>query len=281
MTTAVTTRSEEPIERTIAAMEDKFAAALPAHIPPQRFVRTTISALANPMLSRVRDTPAGRKSIYDACLKAASDGLLLDGREAALVAYRQKSGDEWIDVAQYMPMVAGIMKKARNSGEIASLVCQVVYANDLFEIDYVSAEAPITHRPDLANRGEMMGVYAVARFKDGSWSQPEYMSVEQVQAIRKRSRAAEKGPWVTDFAEMARKTVIRRLSKYLPSSTDKDGFSEVVRRDDDLYAQDDAPTLQAVAAPAKKSAAAVLAAPAVVEVAHDADTGEVADGDDV
>lgn len=284
MSNAVSTVTDEPIERGLVALEGKFAAALPTHIPAGRFVRAALSALTNADIRKCASSPVGRKSIYDSCLKAASDGLILDGREAALVKFsvKVKNGgqEEWHDCAQYMPMVAGLMKKARNSGEVASIVAQVVYSNDEFEINYVTDGAPVTHKPDLQDRGAILGAYAVARLKDGTWTQPEYMSQAQVNAVRERSKTKDKGPWVTDWPEMARKTVIRRASKYWPSSTDKDGvaFDEVVRRDDDVLDLEATDVTDAAPVHKKKrgAAAAILAAR---EEVHDMETGEVPAGE--
>jgi recombination protein RecT len=257
-------------------MRDKFAAALPAHIPADRFVRTAITAVLKSDIDKVCGTPGGRQSVYESLLKAAADGLLVDGREAALVAFGSS--------AAYMPMVAGVMKKARNSGEIAAIFCQGVYENDVFKVSLVTDGCPITHEPNWKDRGDVVGVYALCRFKDGTWSQPEVMSVDQVNAIKARSRSGNNGPWKTDWLEMARKTVIRRAAKYWPSSTDKDGvdIADLVRRDDeipDLSVIDVAPA----ATPTRKksgAAAKALAAPAEPEREPDEDhTAE--QGDDV
>lgn len=262
----VRTLDDLPLNRAIASMEEKFAAALPAHIPSGRYVRAAINAVLKPDIAEVANSPEGRQSIYESLLKCAGDGLLPDGREAALVKFNTKVGNEWVNKAQYMPMVAGIMKKARNSGEIAAIYCHVVYANDVFKVSLVTDGVPITHEPNWQDRGDVVGVYALCRFKDGTWSQPEVMSVDQVNAIRKRSKTADKGPWQTDWAEMARKTVIKRAAKYWPSSTDKDGVdvAELIKRDDDLT---ELPLIESEPAPAasgrKKSGAAAraLAAP--------------------
>lgn len=268
----------ERVEVQIQQMEDKFAAALPAHIPAARFVRVALSALANPSLAKAKESAAGRKSVFDACLRAASDGLLVDGREAALVLYGDK--------VQYMPMVAGLMKKARNSGEMASIVAQCVYSADTFQVDYVTDGPPIMHRPALAeDRGEFVCAYAVARLKDGTWTQPEVMTRGEIEAVRARSRAKNAGPWVTDWTEMARKTVIRRASKYWPSSTDKDGiaFQDVVSRDDELIDLTATEQALAIAAPKARGAGAKLLAqvspPPAPASDHDPDTGEVIDAE--
>jgi recombination protein RecT len=282
--TQVRTLDDLPLNRAIAQMEEKFAAALPAHIPPGRYVRSAINAVLKPDIASVADTAEGRQSIYESLLKCAADGLLPDGREAALVKFNTKDGDRWVNKAQYMPMVAGIMKKARNSGEIAAIFAQVVYANDTFKVSLVTDGVPVVHEPTMGSRGDVVGAYALCRFKDGSWSQPEIMDVDQINAIRKRSKTAEKGPWQTDWAEMARKTVIKRAAKYWPSSTDKDGVdvAELIKRDDnltELAVIDSEPVAEKPTRKKSGAAAKALAAPEPEREPDDEQTAE--QGDDV
>ena len=123
--------------RDIEAMTTEFTRSLPPQIPTERFVRTILTAVQiNPDLAR-----ADRHSLKVACMKAAQDALLPDGREGALVIYKTKvrtsDGQErWTDAVQWMPMVWGLMKKARNSGEIASITAHVVYQHDHFKIRF-------------------------------------------------------------------------------------------------------------------------------------------------
>lgn len=203
------------VRHDIQRMASEFDAVLPPQIPAERFVRTAITAVKqNPELLRT-----DRQSLLGACMKAAQDGLLLDGREAALVIFSNKT--------KYMPMVAGILKKVRQSGQISTIAAHVVYERD--EFDYqLGDDERIFHKPNiLQDRGKPVAVYCIVRNSDGDRFR-EVMSVAQVEKIRWRSRSATKGPWVTDWDEMARKTVVRRLSKYLPSSTDLD---QVLGRD--------------------------------------------------
>lgn len=218
----------------LAKMGAEFKAALPAHIPVERFSRVAMTAInRNPDLLH-----ADRKSLFEACMLAAQDGLLPDGREAALVIYNTKkrgaSGDIWVKSVQYMPMVAGIRKKVYQSGEITSLVARTVYADDDFEVCYGDDEH-ITHRPNLQSQGEMIAVYAIATYRDGSKAR-DVMSINEINRIRALSRSPEKGPWKDHYGEMAKKTIIRRLSKNLPLSTD---VEETLRRDDYLYERDE------------------------------------------
>ncbi|MEY5098198.1 MAG: hypothetical protein RJA36_917 [Pseudomonadota bacterium] len=211
------------IRSAVEKMAPQFKAALPAHVPVERFVRTTLTAVqTNQAL-----LDADRRTLFAAATKAAQTGLLPDGREGAIVTFRRKDGTV---EAQWMPMVAGIMKLVRNSGEISTWSVQAVYENDTFDFELGDNEH-ITHKPSLAGRGKLIAVYSIVTMKDGEKSR-EVMSVEDVNAIRGRSRSKDSGPWVTDFAEMAKKTVVRRHAKRLPLSTDIDG---ALREDDELF----------------------------------------------
>lgn len=211
------------LREQLGARETEFKAALPAHIPVERFMRVLMTAVQNnPALLK-----AERRSLWNAAMKSAQDGLLPDGREGAIVVYRDRQRG---DIGQWMPMIAGIRKKVRNSGEIATWDAHVVHENDEFAYE-LGDEPFIKHRPALANPGKVIAAYSVAVLKTGEKSR-EVMSIDAISAVRGRSRAKDSGPWVTDFAEMCRKTVARRHSKVLPMSTDLD---DLLRRDDDLY----------------------------------------------
>lgn len=236
----------KPIDQVrgdISKMAPQFKAALPNHVNPEKFQRVVLTAL--------QQTPAlldcDRNTLYGAAMRAAQDGLLPDGREGAIVTFSGK--------AQWMPMVAGIMKKVRNSGEISTWSVQVVKANDSFDYQ-LGDEEKIIHKPALRDRGETIGAYSIVTMKDGEKSR-EFMDVDQIKAIQMRSRSANAGPWKSDWDEMAKKTVVRRHSKRLPMSTDLDEF---LRQDDDLYmppAQEAAPSPKditpAAEQPAEKS----------------------------
>lgn len=224
----------QEVRGAIEKMAPQFKAALPSHVSVERFVRVTLTAVqTNPNLLE-----ADRRTLFAAATKAAQMGLLPDGREGAIVTFKGQ--------AQWMPMVAGIMKLVRNSGEISTWSVQAVYENDTFDF-CLGDEEHITHKPALANRGKLIAVYSIVTMKDGEKSR-EVMSVEDVNQIRARSRSGQSGPWVSDFAEMAKKTVVRRHSKRLPLSTDIDG---VIKEDDELFMP--AEPAQAAQAPAQEA----------------------------
>ncbi len=215
----------EAMRQSLTKMESQFAMALPPQIPVQKFVRTTLTAVQmNPDLLGV-----DRRSLFGSCMKAAQDGLLVDGREAALVIFKTKNGP----MAQYMPMIGGLLKKLRNSGELASISANVAFAEDHFTYE-LGDEEKIVHRPRLSgDRGAPIAAYAIARTKDGAVYR-EVMSVDEIEQVRMVSRAKDNGPWVSWWGEMARKTVLRRLLKRLPSSADVDALLEHDNETNDL-----------------------------------------------
>jgi recombination protein RecT len=251
----------------VANGEAEFRAALPAHIPVERFMRVVTTAVtSNPDLLN-----ADRRSLFESATKAAQDGLLPDGRDGALVIFKGK--------VQWMPMIGGILKKVRNSGELLSISAYVAYSNDEF-IYELGDEENIKHRPALENRGTPRLVYAIAKTKDGGIYR-EVMTVLEIEKVRSVSRAGQSGPWVQWWDEMAKKTVLRRLAKRLPMSSDLD---DLIRRDDALYDMDGARAEASSAAGGRPQSLAgkldALAGPshAVERQApqHNAETGEIA-----
>lgn len=229
-----TTQSKElspqmQFREQLTRMDGEIKTALPPHIPPERFIRVVLTAVnGNADLLK-----ADRRSLFDAAMKAAQDGLLPDGRDGAFVTFKtkDKSTDTWIAKVQWLPMVGGILKKVRNSGELLTIAAHVVHEHDRFEY-VLGDDERIEHQPQIAgNRGNPIAVYAIAKTKDGGVYR-EVMSIDEVQQVRNVSRAKDAGPWKDWWSEMARKTVIRRLAKRLPMSSDLD---DLIRRDDDFH----------------------------------------------
>jgi recombination protein RecT len=288
----VATQNKNPIvtmQQGLASRQQEIAKALPGHITADKFIRTAMTAVA---LTRNIEK-ANPASLLAACSKAAADGLILDGREAALVV--DYNGD-----VQYRPMMRGLLKLAYNSGQISKISVQIVCEKDEFEY-ILGDDERIVHKVNMREaRGAAYAVYATATLKDGAVIR-EVMTTEQINKIMARSDAykafkagkIKSTPWSTDWEEMARKTVFRRLSKYLPSSSDRDALHEAAERIDEEFTfdpADDEPV--AVAPPTKKrgGAAAALkditpppaadAPPAREEPpveAYDQETGEIAE----
>lgn len=220
------------LQQSLSARKDEIAKALPGHITPEKFIRTAQTAIVSTRnIEKAKPGP-----LLQAISKAAADGLILDGREAALVI--DYNGD-----AQYRPMMRGLLKLAYNSGRVKSISVQIACENDDFEY-VLGDDERINHKINFGgDRGAPIAVYAIAKL-DGGEVMREVMTVAQVNGIRDRSDAyrafkankIKSTPWSTDWEEMARKTVFRRLSKYLPSSTDKEGrLHQAAERIDEEY----------------------------------------------
>ena len=216
----------QEVEGQFTRRAEELQQILPAHIPPARFTRVALTAV-----QQNRDLLlVNPNALFRACIQCAQDGLLPDGREAVLVTYTTRQGEKaGQTVVSYQPMIAGIRKKVRNSGEIASWEADLVYENDVFEL-HRGTDPKIIHLPAMTNRGRLIAVYSVALFRSGERSS-DWMTLEEVASIRARSRSANKGPWVTDFGEMVKKTMLRRHSKALPLSAELDSL---MSRDDDM-----------------------------------------------
>ncbi|MDQ5821945.1 MAG: recombinase RecT, partial [Actinomycetota bacterium] len=175
--------------------------ALPEGMRPERFVRIMATALLDkPEIAVQCDI----NSIFQAGLKAAQDGLLPDGREAAFAIF----GDQCV----YMPMVGGFRKIAAEYGW--SLRSAVVYANDAFEYEE-GLEPRLVHRPVRpgAEQGAKIAAYAVAEHKDGR----RLFEVMDAAAVAKRKAVARtKKVWDQWEETMWEKTPTRRLFGKLP-----------------------------------------------------------------
>lgn len=194
----------------------EIARVLPRHLTPERMVRIALTA--------IRRTPKLQQCSQDSFFKAMLDlsawGLEPDGRRAHLIPY----GNECQLIIDYK----GLVELAMRSGQIATIHADVVCENDDFDFNI----GRITrHRIEFRmDRGEVYAAYCIVRFKDGA-EKCEVMSRIEIEAIRKRSKAGKSGPWVTDWNEMAKKTVFRRCSKWLPLNAEiRDAFD----RDDDV-----------------------------------------------
>ena len=209
MSEAIVAKQPKTLKEYIEVKRPEIAAMLPSHINVERFLKSALLAVArDPKLQQCSPL-----SLFTAVVNAAELGLDFTPSKGA--AYIVKFGDK----ATFMPGYRGFIDLAKRTGDVKKIEAVIVRENDRFEIQY-GLNPDIDHKPPKkGERGQLIGVYAVATFKDGE-KQFDYMTREEIDAIRKRSKASGSGPWVTDYEEMARKTVVRRLFKYLPSSSD-------------------------------------------------------------
>lgn len=217
--TQIQTTAEKPktIRDLIASdkFKDQVSLALPKHCTPDRFARVALTALnRTPKLAECT-----QQSLLQCLMDLSALGLEPDGRRAHLIPY----GDKATLVIDYK----GLVELAIRSGEISTIHADVVCENDVFVFNMGRIEK---HEIDFKKpRGNMYAAYSHVVMKDGS-VKDEVMGKEDIDAIRKRSRSANSGPWVTDYNEMAKKTSFRRCSKWLPLSAE---LREKIEKDDE------------------------------------------------
>ena len=188
--------------------------AVPKHVDVDRLLRVAMTSIrTTPKL--LECTPQSLMASVMGCVTLGLETEPTLG-QAYLVPY-WNSRNKCFE-AQLIPGYRGYISLARRSGEVQSISTQVVYNNDFFELQF-GLEEKMNHIPAEGDRGEVKGAYVVFRYKDGSHSF-DYMPKEDIDKIRTRSKAGEKGPWVTDYPEMAKKTVIRRHVKVAPLSVE-------------------------------------------------------------
>lgn len=215
----------------------QFAQALPSNVPVDRFKRVLLTAVStNPDLLY-----ANRRTFYTSAVRCAADGLMPDGREAALVVYNTKvkqrdpatglDVERRIDAVQYLPMVAGIRKRMRNTGDVLTATAEVVYSNDKFR--YSLGDTPfIEHEPAgiAEERGTLIGAYAIIRLRSGEILR-DVMRLSEIQKSREQGRSPNSLMWQKFYDEGARKTVLRRCAKAAPQSAE---FEAMLSRDEEL-----------------------------------------------
>ena len=212
----------KPMDRfkqELAMRESHLRSLLPQSMTVDKFQGVVVAAVADNMDLLECD----RGSLLKACLSAAELGLSLNKSMGEADILKVWDGRLKKNVAQFRPRYKGLMKLAMQSGEVLKIESRLVHANDVFEVEE-GLDSRIIHKHGLSNRGEMIGAYCVWKLKNGE-TQFEVMNKEQILSIRERSSAKTKdgtvvGPWKTDEAEMWRKTVVRRASKYMPLSTE-------------------------------------------------------------
>ena len=217
MSTQVTQRKKlETIKDFMNSPEivKKIHAAAPKHLTGERLAQVAMTEInRNPALAK-----ASPISFVGAIMQCGALGLEPSGSlgHAYLIPFGNGKDSQGRPNIQLIIGYRGMLDLAKRSGQISSISARAVYENDDFNYSY-GLEETVHHIPASGERGDLTHVYAVARMKDGG-VQFEVMSVADVKAIQKQSKAGTNGPWVTHFEEMAKKTVVRRLFKYLPVS---------------------------------------------------------------
>lgn len=223
---ALAVAKEDPRISTVRGllkrMEPEIRRALPKHMDADRMLRLALTAIrTNPDLLACTS-----ESLMAGVMDAAQVGLEINGLlgHAYLVPYRNRR--EGISEAKCLVGYKGFILLGRRSKQIETIEAHAVFEEDDFDYQYGSS-AFLKHIPARGQkRGPLVGAWAMTRFKGSAHPQFEFMDRDEIEARRRRSRQADKGPWVTDYPAMAVKTLYRQHSKIWPLSPIERGMIE-------------------------------------------------------
>lgn len=213
----------------IKALEPEIKKALPSVITPEHFTRMALSALnTTPKLSE-----CSQISFLAALMNAAQLGLEPNTPlgQAYLIPYNNKGKLE----CQFQIGFKGMIDLVYRNEQVQSIQAQCVYANDIFEYE-LGLNAKLIHKPALKDRGELILVYALFKLDNNGFAF-EVMSKEDIDthALRySKGFSSSYSPWKTNYEEMAKKTVIKKVLKYAPLKTD---FLRAVETDESIKSE--------------------------------------------
>lgn len=223
---------EQPVVAMLSKYKTQIEDVLPKHLTPIRVLKMIVGSLnKNPAL-----LACSPMSVINAVLTACQMGLEITPGQAYLVPFKT--------TCTLIIDYRGKIDMALRTGKVLDIDLEIVYSKEKFRIfrdenGYKRIEhEPILYKTDDAgdhlpitekDRGVPVGAYAVAVLKDAP-PKIVFMPAIDIEAIRKRSKAASDGPWVTDPMEMWKKTVCHRICKILPSSSELRTAQEVEDR---------------------------------------------------
>lgn len=223
---------QKTLQDYMKVMEGQIKRALPSVITPERFTRMVLTALSStPKLKQC--TP---QSFLGAMMTAAQLGVEPNTAlgQAYLLPYDNRR--KGVTECQFQLGYKGLIDLAYRSGEVSIIQAHEVYENDDFDYE-LGMEPRLRHIPARANRGKVICYYAMFKTKDGGYGF-DVMSIEDVQAhAKKYSKAYGSGPWQTNFDEMAKKTVLKKVLKYAPLKSD---FVRAAAQDESIKTEIDA-----------------------------------------
>ena len=218
---------QKTIFDVIQAGAKQFATALPKHINSDRFVRIAITTIRqNPKLAK-----CSQESLLGALMVSAQLGLEPGTLgQCYLIPFENKKAGTV--ECQFQIGYKGLIELLRRSGQLSDIYSYTVYENDDFNIEY-GLSRTLVHKPNFTDRGEIKGFYAVAILKDGAKAF-EYMTKDEITKHEEKYRKGsyKNDVWNKNFEEMAQKTVVKKLLKWLPVSVE---FLEMAAKDEKSF----------------------------------------------
>lgn len=219
----IVSRNMQEVEDILATAQDRLAATLPRSIPPSQFILVAMDLIrGTPTLAKCMETSEGRLSIVKSIFEASDMGLLLTKHlgHGYLVPFKNDGISEAQLIIGYRGFCHLIQKGDSNARSPYSVI---VWPGENFQYNgpeqlpfhEYSTQGGIVEYDAQHQLTGFVGCYAVVSYKDGS-HRCEWMPLHEIEAIRNRSKAKDNGPWISDPAEMVKKTPLRRMAKWLP-----------------------------------------------------------------
>lgn len=185
----------------------------------------SVARIANAFSIAVMQQPSilecTAESIQSELLKCAFDGLVPDGKEAVILDYNENIAPKgkpkkWVKVANYQPMIYGIIKRMKELGGVFSVTVDVVKEKDTFHANR-SDPSDTQHTCDhfATDRGDVVGAYCIIRDDKERVIHREIMSKSDIDKVQEASKAPKGPAWSNWYEEMCKKAVLRRASKYI------------------------------------------------------------------
>lgn len=216
-TKAAVKKEPQNLKDYVTLYTKSIAKALPSVLTPERFSRMVTTAITKtPLLQKC--TP---QSFIGAMLTAAQLGLEPNTPlgQAYLIPYKTyRNGSEIVE-CQFQLGYKGMIDLCNRTGEFKSITAKIVYENDEFEFEY-GLDDKLRHKPTMGEKGKPVWVYALYKLKNGGYGF-EVMSYDEcIEFGRNYSKSFDKGPWKNNTDEMCKKTMIKKVLKYAPISSE-------------------------------------------------------------
>lgn len=198
------------------SIQAELAKVMPSHMRPERMMKVLLAA----MMKTPKLLECDQTSMYQAAMQLSELALEPNSPfgHAYLIPFENRRVSPARMEVQVIIGYRGYIELARRTGKMKNIRARVRRDEEPFEIKLgLHEELRHEYRGDTSK--PMTHVYCVAEFTDGSYYF-EVMTRSEVEAIRQRSKSKDSGPWKDDFEEMAKKTVVRRASKYWPLSAE-------------------------------------------------------------
>jgi recombination protein RecT len=210
--TAIVTKADE-FAKLLKTYEGRIVRTLPKHLPADKFLQTALNEIRRvPQLGE-----CDPKTLIGGIMTAGQLGLEIGGLLGQFYLIPFRNTERGVTEATAIVGYKGLIALAYRSDRIVGVIARTVFQGDKFHLSFGTSEH-LEHEPAFQSRDTLYW-YALCHIKGAQLPMFDVMDRTDVGAIRARSKAKDKGPWVSDFDAMAKKTVLRRLLKTMPIST--------------------------------------------------------------